>query len=608
VSRSCSTAKEGWPKTSVEGVARASASCSTHSDVLSLEKDSVSSDNNRGGPFSTRANNVDSEGAMFRWSEWSPRVTRLNAPREDGAKLIEPPLRLAGEIASVNQQTILGSDYDLQGRTLPQLAREARQQLLAEALRYTQSYRDVAVPANPSRLILAGHQPEMFHPGVWFKNFALAQVAKDQGAVAVNLQIDSDTMKAASLRVPGASVDHPRLENVSFDKASAEAPFEQRAIIDRACFESFGQRAGNHLRSLVPDALLARYWPLVVARSREVNNVGAAVSQARHQCEGNWGLQTLEIPQSHVCDLPAMRWFIVHLLTQLPRFWDTYNSALLEYRREHKVRSAAHPVPELDSIDNWLEAPLWIWSEADPRRRPLYVRLRGDELVLSDRDQIEVALSVTPEGDAGAAVEQLGALTAQGIRLRTRALITTMAARLLLGDLFIHGIGGAKYDQLTDRIIERFFGLTPPGYMVVSGTLHLPIASGAAPTEDVQQMRQRIRELEFHPERFLEVSAGEVPVDQKTAALITEKRRLLAMEENPANARERCRAIRQANEALQPAVAALQESWTSQANQRAEQQRWERLLGSREYAFALFPETILTKFLLSVLEISDRSG
>jgi hypothetical protein len=183
-----------------------------------------------------------------------------------------------------------------------------------------------------------------------------------------------------------------------------------------------------------------------------------------------------------------------------------------------------------------------------------------------------------------------------------------MAARLLLGDLFIHGIGGAKYDQLTDRIIERFFGLTPPGYMVVSGTLHLPIASGAAPTEDVQQMRQRIRELEFHPERFLEVSAGGVPVDQKTAALIAEKRRLLAIEENPANARERCRAIRQANEALQPAVAALQESWTSQANQRAEQQRWERLLGSREYAFALFPETILTKFLLSVLEISDRSG
>ena len=129
------------------------------------------------------------------------------------------------------------------------------------------------------------------------QEFCIAQVAKNKGAVAVNLQIDSDTMKAASLRVPSGSVDHPRLENVPFDKATAEAPFEQRTIIDRACFESFGQRAGNHLRSLVPNALLRTVGPLVV-RSREVNNVGAAVSQARHQCEGNWGLQTLEIPQS----------------------------------------------------------------------------------------------------------------------------------------------------------------------------------------------------------------------------------------------------------------------------------------------------------------------
>ena len=116
--------------------------------------------------------------------------------------------------------------------------------------------------------------------------------------------------------------------------------------------------------------------------------------------------------------------------------------------------------------------------------------------------------SITPEGDATAAVEQMAALSAQGIRLRTRALITTMAARLLLGDLFIHGIGGAKYDQLTDRIIAQFFGFEPPGYMVVSGTLQLPISRPAVATESVQQLRQRIRELEFHPERFIEESGG----------------------------------------------------------------------------------------------------
>ena len=34
----------------------------------------------------------------FRWSDWSSQVIGLNAPKEDGAKLIEPPLQLAEEM------------------------------------------------------------------------------------------------------------------------------------------------------------------------------------------------------------------------------------------------------------------------------------------------------------------------------------------------------------------------------------------------------------------------------------------------------------------------------------------------------------------------------
>ena len=67
-----------------------------------------------------------------------------------------------------------------------------------------------------------------------------------------------------------------------------------------------------------------------------------------------------------------------------------------------------------------------------------------------------------------------------GVKIRSRALITTLWARLVLGDLFLHGIGGAKYDQVTDLLIERFFGLPAPGIMVMSATLHLPIARPAA--------------------------------------------------------------------------------------------------------------------------------
>ena len=89
--------------------------------------------------------NEDTErGNEFRWSDWSPKVTRLNAPRQSGAKLIEPPLALAGDMAATNKQTIAAADYDVEGRGLAVLAVEAHEQLLSEALRYTRGYRDVS--------------------------------------------------------------------------------------------------------------------------------------------------------------------------------------------------------------------------------------------------------------------------------------------------------------------------------------------------------------------------------------------------------------------------------------------------------------------------------
>jgi hypothetical protein len=546
-------------------------------------------------------------GEPFSWADWSPRLAKLNAPRANGSHLVEPPIDLAGEMAAVNCRTIAGSDYELHGTTLAELSVEARRQLYEAALKYTRSYRDVEVPREPSSLFIAGHQPEMFHPGVWYKNFVLARMAQQHGAVAVNLQIDSDVIKAGSIRVPTGSIEEPRAESVPFDRSATNLPWEQRQILDRSIFESFGERAAATVRPFVSDPLVKKYWQLAVARSHETSLAGSCIAQARHQLEAEWGLQSLEIPQSAVCDLPAMRQLIVHLLAHLPRLWETYNTALLEYRREHKVRSSAHPVPELDVDGDWLEAPLWVWSDSNPQRRALYVRQRNEELVLSDRAGFEATLSIAADGDADTANEQLAELAKRGIRIRTRALITTLAARVLLGDLFVHGIGGAKYDQLTDRIIQRFFGLEPPGYVVVSGTLHIPFANKPTPINEAK-LFQCSRKLQFHPESFIDPSKLATVFDGRSAAdWIAEKRRWIE-KQTIENAKERCRSIRRANEALQHAVAELREKWLSAISTYAQHQRAAKLFASREYSFVLFSELTLTNFLLPILENGRGSG
>ena len=265
------------------------------------------------------------------------------------------------------------------------------------------------------------------------------------------------------------------MKRCSFDRPDGRLPFEERRILDANLFASFGRRVAQRIAPLVPDPLIRRFWPMVLERARHVDRLGYCLAQARHQLEGQWGLQTLELPQSVVCDSEPFHWFLVHLIANIERFRDCYNQAVQEYRRANRIRNAAHPVPDLVAEGPWIEAPLWIWTAEQPQRRRVFVCRRGREVLVSDRAGQELRLPLTVDGDATDAVGRLMAWSRQGVKIRSRALITTLWARLALSDLFLHGIGGAKYDQVTDRLIETFFGLAPPGIMVLSATLYLPV-------------------------------------------------------------------------------------------------------------------------------------
>src|SRR5262249_39867134 len=94
-------------------------------------------------------------------------------------------------------------------------------------------------------------------------------------------------------------------------------------------------------------------------------------------------------------------------------------------------------------------------------------------------------------------------LEPRGLKVRSRALTNTLYARLFLADLFVHGIGGGKYDQVTDGIIRRFYGLEPPGYMVLSATLLLPLPSFPVTAEDCRRLARPLRDLHYNSPRHL---------------------------------------------------------------------------------------------------------
>jgi len=532
----------------------------------------------------------------------------LRAPRENRSVLIAPPLGQVAGLVEANVRCRRAYRYDLQGRCLLDVARESRRQLLIDARRWTAQYRDVDLgPGDPSvPIFLAGHQPELLHPGVWFKNSALGTIAREHGAVGVNLLIDSDTHKTTTVRVPGGSAADPHVAEIPMDQAGPVVPYEERPILDREAFVAFGRRAADEIAGLVADPLIRDFWPMVVKRMRDTGNLGACLAQARHQLEDRWGLRTLEIPQSWVCGVEPHFWFVAHLLAQLPWLRTIYNDVVDEYRREHRIRSRAHPAPNLSGADGWLEAPFWIWTADDPRRRRLFAKRGRGQIVLSDRQACEVVLPLTPDGDASRAVARLAELAEEGVKIRSRALVTTLWARLVLGDLFLHGIGGAKYDQVTDLLVRRFFGLEPPRFLVLSATLHLPVARQRTGIEALRAADHGLRRLTYHPERYVngesEVSSRS---DGEAAELIAAKTRWIEMPSTPDSARTRYEEIRRINVALSTYVAPLREGLLEERRRATRAVRAEAVLTGREYAFCLFPEKTLREFLFTLLPKSE---
>jgi hypothetical protein len=544
------------------------------------------------------------------------RNQRYRAPSTSGEKLAVPPWSAMGDHLASNlawREQHNCRNCAVLGKPLDELVAEARREVLARAAAYTiesladapgaqELFRRWGDAANGNAtvgpFIVTGHQPGLVHPGVWVKNFAAASLAGAHQGVGLHIIVDADLCRAPSIVVPAGTVDAPRLTPVEYDLASAELPWEERRIVDDDVWRSFPERVHETAGDLLTDPMLDEWWPTATARAHATGLVGAALAQARHRAELEWGCCNLELPQSELCRTAAFRWFAVALLAELPRFVAAYNGALADYRRTHKLRNHAQPVPDLAVDGDWFEAPLWVWTAADARRRPLFVRRNAGGLLCSDRRGWEQTISLTGPADAGAAVASLGDWEAAGVKLRSRALITTMFTRLIVADLFLHGIGGAKYDEATDAISARFFGAAPPAFAALSGTLRLPIPHPPSEGKTSEQLRAALRDLAYHPERMLAAATFANGERLAADALVARKRQWVETEKTTRNAGERHREIAAANAALQPLLAAERLRLERQIDAAVQRSRANRVLESREFAFCLFPSQSLADFFL----------
>ena len=535
---------------------------------------------------------------------------RLRAPTRHGEALCDPPLATASDVLRTNRQLLqVAESHDVHGQSLHDLRREARAEIARLAGAYTSAYRDVSAPCDlhgASPIIMSGHQPELVHPGVLFKHFALHQLAQDLRAVPIHVLIDHDMQREPALHVPAGTPAQPQVTTVPYDQTAPALPHENRLILDPQRFTAFGEQIRRGVQPWIRDPLIETMWPAAQAACQRGARLGQALAEARHVLEQHWGLQTYEVPMSHLCDTDAFRRFAAHLLGRLPIVHHEYNEALRSYRSANSLRSRSHPVPDLAEQDGWREAPFWIWSSSDPQRRPLFVQTRSGQVRLraggaespNEHGRVpatvcEQTLSLSETGDASSAVAQLRDWRVRdGVILRPRAIVTTMYLRLVLSDLFLHGIGGAKYDEITDQLMARLFGCPGPRFVTLSATFRLPLTANPVGPDELRSAGHQLRDLWYHPERHLDGVA--VPTEV-AGPLLAQKREWIqapaaASREEASVRHEAMQAI---NSQLRAWVAPQRQQMLEQLQELTDQARTDRQLTSREFSFCLFSSRLL---------------
>ena len=218
--------------------------------------------------------------------------------------------------------------------------------------------------------------------------------------------------------------------------------------------------------------------------------------------ERRWGCHNLEVPVSAVCRTEAFGYFAYHLVADLPRFRTIYNEVVAAYRRAHGIRSRSHPVPDLGADGDWLETPFWGSNSAQGQRGRLYARRTAGGIELRVGTEHWPSLPIL-NANPVVTIRAWSQLEKRGFNIRSRALTNTLFARLFLADLFIHGIGGGKYDELTDEIMRRFYDIEPPDYLVLSATRLLPLPVAPASDDDCRWLVRELRDVHYNPQRHL---------------------------------------------------------------------------------------------------------
>lgn len=411
----------------------------------------------------------------------------------------------------------------------------ARREVLERASAYTtkidQLLGNANQPIKASEIgswILAGHQPDLPHCGILAKYAALESLALERQATALNIIIDSDLGDLGEMKLPDLTSSTPRVRRLSL--GSGPGLFLSQTVGQAEVLQELKKEV---LELLTAQELVA------VKQGLESYLSAAGLLVGKPLVEANTALrrkisgfnQFLELPLSELVSTPTIQSWLVEQVKDSQRLVAVYNETLNAFRKEHKIKNAANPFPNLAVDGSFSELPFWIikrcQKESQPKegqpeqleRRALLVNTDDSSLWLKMEGE-PLALNLT----VGELAQKLAICSE--LKLIPRGMLITAVFRLFLADLFIHGRGGANYEPAVEQFIQNYLEVPAAPFVIASATNRLfPIQ--LEQLNELEKLPERIRYLRSNPQELLKLPDLDDAQRSAVETLLTRKQDLL---------------------------------------------------------------------------------
>lgn len=409
--------------------------------------------------------------------------------------------------------------------TLPHRLK-SRRELLKIAQDYTKAVAGVVCPNNiPENIVATGHQAIWHHCGIWAKNLATYKFAEAVNGSSLHLVLDHDVCDTVIV-LPKQNTDGSwYFATVEIEPNQGAVPLEFRPLPHKAYIKTFVDSVINTGAEQICSGVWSKYELFKNDKISKFSSIADLITYFQSTINIALGLNMLYLPVSKLSKSDAFIDFALSLMTNAARFVASYNDALTKQVSERK----ANPVSavkrlKLDKTEGLTELPFWLILP-DPKRTSLFVASKK-------ADKIEIGTVSSKLGDLDSAslsgkIEQLKKILEQhGCRLRPKAISLMLFVRLFLADWFVHGIGGALYEPVTDYIIENYYGIKSLRFGVATCTMTLPLANSVTfPNDNISLLKHKLHDIKHNPEKYLDGSAIKT---EPVASLLKAKREQIA--------------------------------------------------------------------------------